>query len=279
MDASILTAVEARLDSFDALLPSLEAELIALQEGELEIETKQNAFDLVTQADLLSESRLVAHLRAQYPEDGIVSEEGSSSAAEQARTAGFRWVLDPIDGTINYANRLPIWAISIALLHGTEQVGAIVSAPGLGLRYRAVQGQGATRNGRQIRVNAKMRLGEGVVVTGFPYDRAKRVEPLCAALGNMLRTAGGVRRLGAAALDFCFVADGRITGYYEMGLKPWDSAGGSLICREAGGVVTDLSGGAYDLFGSSGYIAATPGVHAELVAAAAPMLDAVAIEP
>lgn len=197
---------------------------------------------------------------------------------EADRSSGFRWVLDPIDGTINYANRFPIWAISIGLLHDGVQVGGLVSAPGLGLQYRAIRGQGASCNGKPIRVNTKQRLVDGVVVTGFPYDRAKRAEPLCAALGNMMRTAGGIRRLGSAAIDFCLVADGRTTGYYEMGLKPWDSAAGTLICVEAGAVVTDLAGEPYDIFTSRGFIATTPAVHAELVEAAKPMLDAIAIE-
>ena len=277
MSPDDLNAVNARLDAIATILPDLEQQLLALQAGELQIDSKLNSFDLVTQADVASEERLVGFIREQFPEDGIVAEEGSQSADEADRDRGFRWVLDPIDGTINYANRLPIWAISIGLLHGAEQVGAIVCGPGLGLRYRAVAGQGATCNGEPISVNAKATLGEGVVVTGFPYDRAKRAEPLCDALGNMLRTAGGVRRFGAAALDFCFVADGRFTGYYALGLKPWDFAGGSLIAREAGGVVTDMSGESLDIFTSEGVIAANPQVHAELLKEAAPMLGAIAI--
>lgn len=277
MSPDELNAVNARLDAIATILPDLEQQLLALQAGELQIDSKLNRFDLVTQADVASERRLVGFIREHFPDDGIVAEEGSQSSDEAQRDQAYRWVLDPIDGTINYANRLPIWAISIGLLHGSEQLGAIVCGPGLGLRYRALAGQGATCNGESIAVNQKGSLGEGVVVTGFPYDRAKRAEPLCDALGNMLRTAGGVRRLGAAALDFCFVADGRFTGYYEMGLKPWDFAGGSLIAREAGAVVSDLAGEPLDIFKSKGVIAANPAVHAELVREAAPMLDAVAI--
>ena len=277
MSPDQLTAVNQRLDAIASILPELEQHLLALQAGELQIDSKLNSFDLVTQADVASEERLVGFIREHFPEDGIVAEEGSQSADEAGRDQAYRWVLDPIDGTINYANRLPIWAISIGLLHGAEQVGAIVCGPGLGLRYRAIAGQGATCNGKPIAVNEKATLGEGVVVTGFPYDRAKRVEPLCEAVGNMLRVAGGVRRFGAAALDFCFVADGRFTGYYEMSLKPWDLAGGSLIAREAGANVTDLRGDPLDIFRSSGAIVANPYVHAELLKEAAPILDAVAI--
>lgn len=275
MTPELLQQVTERLDQIETMLPALEQHLVELQQGELQIDTKLNDFDLVTQADVASEQRLVSFIREHFPQDGIVAEEGSQDADEAARTDGFRWVLDPIDGTINYANRLPIWAISIGLLHGAEQVGAIVSGPGLKLRYRAAKGQGACCNGRPISVNSKATLGEGVVVTGFPYDRAKRAEPLCDALGNMLRTAGGVRRFGAAALDFCFVADGRFAGYYEMGLKPWDSAGGSLIVEEAGGRVTDMAGGPYDIFESKGTVVTNGKVHDELLEAAKPMLRAI----
>ena len=277
MTPELLQQVTERLDGIEGMLPELEQDLVELQQSELQIDTKLNDFDLVTQADVASEERLVRFIRERFPEDGIIAEEGSQNADEASRMDGFRWVLDPIDGTINYANRLPIWAISIGLLYSGEQVGAIVSGPGLQLRYRAAKGQGASCNGRPITVNSKAKLRDGVVVTGFPYDRAKRAEPLCDALGNMLRTAGGVRRFGAAALDFCFVADGRFTGYYEMGLKPWDAAGGSLIVQEAGGHVTDMSGRAYDIFESKGYVVTNGKVHYELVEAAKPILRAIEV--
>lgn len=270
-------AVHKRLDAMERMLPDLERFLVELQQGDLGIVTKSNDFDLVTKADVASEERLTGYIRENFPEDLIVAEEGGFDEGDHSDGSVFRWVLDPIDGTTNFANRLPLWAISIGLLQGEQQVGGIVCAPGLGLRYRAVLGGGATCNGKSIAVNAKERLGDGIVVTGFPYDRAKRAEPLCEALGNMLRTAGGVRRLGAAALDFCFVADGRFTGYYEMGLKPWDSAAGSLIVLEAGGSVTDLAGGPFDIFESQGFIATNGMVHAELVREVTPMLDAIAL--
>jgi Archaeal fructose-1,6-bisphosphatase and related enzymes of inositol monophosphatase family len=271
-------AVEARLDSITGILPELGQMLIELQSEDLEIDSKTNEVDLVTKADFASEQRMLAYLREQFPEDGIVTEEGSSSDAEAARSEGFRWILDPIDGTVNYANRMPGWVISIGLLYEGQRVGAIVEAPCLRERFRAVLGEGATLNGARIFVNNKTRLNQGIVGTGFPYDRAKRAEPISRALANMLRESGGVRRLGAAALDMCYVAAGRFVGYYEMSLKPWDCAAGSLIIEEAGGQISDLAGGPHDIFLSKGMAASNGLVHSDLVDAIVPMLEAIALE-
>ena len=273
-----LLDVAKRLNAIEGMLPELEHMLLEMQQGDLDIDTKTTEVDLVTKADFASEQCLIDFIRTHFPDDGIVSEEGSQSASEAERSDSYRWILDPIDGTVNYAHRIPGWAISIGLLFGDEPVGGIVTAPALHERFRAIAGQGATFNGKPIRVNAKNSLREGLVVTGFPYDRSQRAEPLCAALENMLRESGGVRRLGAAALDFCYVADGRFVGYYEMALKPWDAAAGSLIAREAGAQITDMRDEPYDLFATRGVIVSNGHVHAALVKAAAPMLDALAIE-
>lgn len=274
----VIADVAARLDAIESMLPELECMLLEMQQGDLGINTKTTEVDLVTKADFASEQCLIDFIRQHFPDDGIVSEEGTQSADESERSDSYRWILDPIDGTVNYANRIPGWAISIGLLFGNEPVGGIVTAPALRERFRAVKGQGATLNGKSLRVNTKTSLREGLVVTGFPYDRAQRAEPLCAALENMLRTAGGVRRLGAAALDFCYVADGRFVGYYEMALKPWDAAAGYLIASEAGAQISNMSGAAFDIFGTSGVVVTNGKVHAALVEAARPMLDALAME-
>ncbi len=263
--------VGKRLDAIGAILPELEKELLELQRGELAVDTKSNSFDLVTEADKRSEARLVAFISQQFPEDSILAEEGRSATRADEAGDRFLWILDPIDGTTNYANRLPVWGISIGLMHQARVVGGIVSAPGLGLRYRAVQGCGASCNGEAISVNGRASMGEGIIATGFPYDRSNRVEPICRALANLLRTAGGIRRLGAASLDFCFVADGRYTGYYEIGLKPWDYAAGSLIAKEAGAKVTDLHGKPLDIFNSAGVVATNGRIHDRLLKAARPM--------
>ncbi len=248
-----------------------------LQAGDFGIETKTNAFDLVTEGDVASQARLVEFIEGQFPDDQIIGEEGGEQ--DMVPQQGFCWVLDPIDGTTNFANRIPMWAISIGVLYDGEPVGGIVSGPALGLRYRGELNGGALCNGRPIRVNEKAPLRSGLVVTGFPYDRARRAEPISRALANMLREAGGVRRLGAASLDFCFVADGRISGYYEMSLKPWDAAAGVVIAREAGATLSNMSGGALDIFKDEGTIVTNGKIHDELRVQAAPMLEALALGP
>ena len=265
------TAIQDRLNRIESILPALGEELLRLQTGDLGVITKSNSFDLVTRADTASETRLVEFISQHFGDDVILAEEGSAGSSAAGTGEHFLWIHDPIDGTTNYANGLPIWAVSVGLMRHSEMVGGIVAAPGLGLSYRAIQGGGAICNGESIFVNKKAGMGDGIIATGFPYDRAKRAAPICRALENMLRQAGGIRRLGAAALDFCFLADGRYTGYYEMGLKPWDFAAGSLIAREAGAEMTDLAGKPLDIFKSAGVVASNGLIHDELLRAAEPM--------
>lgn len=274
MEKNQTEPVHERLDQIESILPSLGQELLDLQSGDLGIVAKSNSFDLVTKADTASETRLVAFISEQFGNDAILAEEGSPASLAEEAGKRYLWILDPIDGTTNYANGLPVWAISIGLMRHGEVVGGIVAAPGMSLSYRAVQGEGATCNGKSISVNRKASMGDGIIATGFPYDRAKRAEPICRALENMLRRAGGIRRLGAAALDFCLLADGRYTGYYEIGLKPWDFAAGSLIAREAGATLTDLQGEPLDIFKSAGTVTTNGLIHEELLQAAQPMIEA-----
>lgn len=267
-------AVQARLDRIELILPQLGQELLALQSGDLGVVKKSNSFDLVTKADTISEEKLVQCILENFPEDVILAEEGSAQSNAEEAGNRYLWILDPIDGTTNYANRLPAWAISIGLMREHEMLGGIVCAPGLSLNYHAIKGGGASCNGQHIRVNDRPRMGDGIIATGFPYDRAKRAEPICHALENMLHKAGGIRRWGAASLDFCFLADGRYTGYYEMNLQPWDYAAGCLIAQEAGAMVTDFHGEALDIFTSRGTVATNGLIHEELLEAAAPMIEA-----
>lgn len=268
-------AINQRLDAIESMLPDVERFLLELQSGDFRIEMKSNTFDLVTEGDIGCEAKLTKFITEHFPEDDIMGEESGGNRPQA--TDAFCWILDPIDGTTNYANRIPMWAISIGLTFNRKPVGGVVSAPALNLRYRAALNCGATCNGAAIRVNAKAPLGKGVVVTGFPYDRARRAEPLSQALANILREAGGVRRMGAASLDFCFVADGRFVGYYEILLKPWDAAGGWVIAHEAGAKLTDMEGSKLNIFENKGTVVTNGLVHTELLAQIGPMKNALAM--
>lgn len=269
------SALEERLNHIESLLPKLESELLTLQDKGYRTLTKSNAFDLVTEADLHSEQVLIGAIQESFPKDAILSEESQENGQGQI-TDGITWVIDPIDGTVNYANGLHHWGVSVGICYKQKPVAGIVSAPALNLKYRAILGNGATKNGRPISVSDKKALKQGVVCTGFPYDRAHRAEPLSRALANMLRVAGGVRRLGAASLDFCQLADSTLLGYYEMQLKPWDMAAGLIIAEEAGAKISDFNGKPVNLMKSHGVVVANPTIHEELLPLTAPMLDAIA---
>lgn len=256
--------------SLEAILDPLGRELCAWQQTDLQVRTKSNEIDLVTRADLHSEKTLVDFLNANWPADGIVAEEGARAFAAGEGPGHFDWVIDPVDGTVNYANRISQWAISIGLRCGGRVVGAIVAAPALGQVFRAVRGGGAYCNGQPIRVNQKERLRAGLVATGFPYRREGAAQALSEAVRVLLDHAGDVRRFGSAALDLCQVATGQLVAYCETSLNAWDVAAGSLIVEEAGGKVSDLEGNPYQLFSSPGIVATNGLVHDELVALAEP---------
>ncbi len=203
------------------------------------VEHKQAAIDLVTEYDRRSEALVVARLRAAFPGDAVLAEEGGLSGAASARR---RWLVDPLDGTTNFAHGLPLFCVSIALeVDGALAVG-VVEAPALGLTFAARRGGGATLNGEPIAASDTDALARALVVTGFPYDRQTSDENNFAQFIAFQRRAQGVRRLGAAALDLAFVARGAFDGYWEMKLKAWDVAAGALLVAEAGGRVTGWRG-------------------------------------
>jgi myo-inositol-1(or 4)-monophosphatase len=202
------------------------------------VDTKSSETDMVSEADRAAETAIVEILRAERPEDGLLSEEG----AEDRSTSGRRWVVDPLDGTTNYLYRFPAWAVSVALEDDEGGLVGVVHDPVADATFRAERGGGAFLNGEPIRVNDHDRLETALIGTGFGYDpdiRAGQAE----LLQRAIRQVRDIRRAGAAALDLCSVAAGRLDGYYERGLNPWDWAAGALIVREAGGEVMPLEGG------------------------------------
>ncbi len=193
--------------------------------------------NLVTEVDVAAEKLIVSHIRKSFPDHAILAEEGHGATIR----AGHTWIIDPIDGTTNYAHRYPIFAVSIGLEIDGELEWGIVYNPNLEEIFTACRGRGAFCNGTPLQVSGISDLGSSLLATGFPYDiRVSRAN--LDHFANFMLRSQAVRRGGSAALDFCYVAAGRFEGFWELALHPWDCAAGFLIVREAGGVVTDFSG-------------------------------------
>jgi myo-inositol-1(or 4)-monophosphatase len=193
---------------------------------------------MVSDADRAAEEAISALLRAERPDDGLIGEEGMSASGSSGR----RWVVDPLDGTTNYLYRYPAWAVSVALEDGEGGLAGVVFDPLSEELFSATRGGGAFVNGAPIRVRDSDELGRALVATGFGYDpdvRRGQAEVLLRVLPHVR----DVRRAGAAALDLCHVAAGRLDGYFERGINHWDWAAGALIVEEAGGRVVPLAGG------------------------------------
>jgi myo-inositol-1(or 4)-monophosphatase len=230
-------------------------------------DAKRVTTDLVTEYDRRSEAIIVEGLRAACPGDRIVAEEGGETGKSGSAR---RWLVDPLDGTTNFAHGLPFFCVSIALEeHGELKVG-VVQAPALGWSFWAAVGQGAwlgaQHDVRRLHVSQTPALSRALLATGFPYDRATSPDNNFAEFVSLKKQAQGVRRVGAAALDLAMVAAGWLDGYWEKKLKSWDMAAGVLLVREAGGTVTSWSGGAFHV--DSGAAVATNGhFHDELIRA------------
>jgi len=202
------------------------------------VRTKSTSTDMVSEVDEACERLIVEGIRAERPGDGILSEEGASAEG----TTGVRWVIDPIDGTTNYLYGHPGYGISIAAEIDGEVVAGIVDDPMHGQRFGAIRGGGAARNGEPIRVSDEERLGAALVATGFGYEPGGRVDQ-AELLARVIGSIRDIRRMGAAAVDLCSVACGRVDAYYERGLNHWDLAAGALIATEAGARVGELADG------------------------------------
>ncbi len=228
---------------------------------------KANPRDLITEWDVRSEELIRKTLEERTPGVPILGEEGGQTGerSERSQTHGSRWIVDPIDGTVNFAHGLPIWSIVIAYEENHQTTAGVVAAPRLGWWFEAAKGAGARDEHGPIRVSQIARLDQALLTTGFPYDRATHPVNNFAEWEHLQRRAGACRRLGCASLDLCLVARGALAGYWERRLKRWDIAAGALIVGEAGGTVTDTTGGAFDPHG--GEVCATNGaIHDQLVA-------------
>jgi myo-inositol-1(or 4)-monophosphatase len=215
---------------------------------------KKGTIDLVTEVDVAVERMFRGLVAERFPDHQVLAEE--LGGAEDV-PAGACWVFDPIDGTTNFAHGLPIFCASLALeIDGVAEVAAVYD-PNRRELFTAERGNGAFLNGRPLRVSAAARLVDALLVTGFPYDVHARVEEIVGLFGAFVGKARAVRRLGSAAIDLCYVAAGRMDGFWETDLQPWDIAGGSLIVAEAGGRVTNTDGEPFTSRG--GHVLATNG--------------------
>lgn len=238
---------------------------VALGAGELlntrpkvfDINVKSTAVDFATQMDHASEEFIVSTLLAARPDDGIIGEEGSARESQ----SGITWVIDPLDGTVNYFYGLPGWNVSIAAKDAEGVLVGVVHAPTIGSTWSAVRGGGANLNGQTISCNDPVELDRALLGTGFSYSMQARIHQ-SAVIHDLIPRVRDIRRNGAAAVDLCQVATGAMDGYFESGLKEWDLAAGGLIAREAGALVTGYSGGEA---GEEMVIAAGPRLHAILV--------------
>jgi myo-inositol-1(or 4)-monophosphatase len=237
------------------------ARLLEQFEGALHIETKSSDADLVTEADREAEAVVVERLRAAFPGDGVMAEESGQSAAP---ADGACWYVDPLDGTTNFAHRFPHFSVSIGLCHHDGQGGGgglehallgVVHDPIRGETFHALRGQGAwlrspgKGEARRLRVTDVDQLERSLLSTGFGYDRPRGLN--VPEFGRMIRRVRGIRRLGSAALDLAWVAAGRVDGYWEYALQPWDWAAGVVLVCEAGGLVQTMHGQPWSLMGPS----------------------------
>ncbi len=235
---------------------------IARQAGDLlvhrpatwELTTKSTAIDIATQMDHASEKLIVDAILKSRPEDGIIGEEG----ANRESTSGLTWVIDPVDGTVNYFYGLPGWNISIAIKDKSGTLVGVVHSPTIASTWHASRGDGAFLNDIRIECNDPVSLERALLATGFAYDVKDRMNQI-EVVDALIPKIRDIRRMGAAATDLCFVACGMVDGYFETGLMEWDLAAGSLIAQEAGAVVTTQSWRGLNLT-----IAGGPSLHSQL---------------
>lgn len=222
----------------------------------------KGAVNPVTEADTASESLILRELRALCPQHRFHTEE---AGGDDWQTAEPVWLIDPLDGTNNFAHSFPHFCVSLGLLVAGESVLGVIHDPLRGETFAAARGSGATLNGQPLRVSCAPRLQAALLATGFPYSRRIAADNNTTRLDHFLRRSQGVRRAGAAALDLAYVAAGRLDGYWERELQPWDIAAGLLLVREAGGQVSDYTGNAERMLALGEVVASNGLIHAEML--------------
>ncbi len=242
-------------------IASLAGEIIREGFGKnFQIEYKTNEKNLVTEIDKKSEQAIIDFISKKYPAHNILTEE----SGELKKDSEYVWVIDPLDGTTNFAHGLPIFAVSIGVMKNDEIIAGIVYDVMRNIFYSAEKGSGAYANESKIQVSNNDKLGLGVLVTGFPYNVAENPDKAFERFTNLTKKARAVRRLGSAAIDFCYVASGVFDGFWEVSLHPWDLCAGKLIVEEANGLVTDFSGREIGIF-SKQILATNKKIHQQMI--------------
>ncbi len=232
--------------------------------------------DYVSEADRAAEAAIIDVIRKHYPDHAILAEESGAGGGADSDTV---WIIDPLDGTTNYLHGFPVFAVSIGVQVAGRMAHGVVYDPMRQELFTASRGAGAQLDERKIRVSGLRDMKRALVGTGFPFRQADtEMEPFLAMLGKVLRHTSGVRRPGAAALDLCYVAAGRLDAFWETGLAPWDLAAGSLIIREAGGIVSGLDG-SEDFLETGHVLCGTPKIYAGLAKLCAPEIKALLHKP
>lgn len=216
--------------------------------------------DFATEIDHRAESEIINTLLTAYPDHGILAEESGYTNQD----AEYIWIIDPLDGTTNYMHGFPHYAVSIALKKGDVVEQAVIYDPVRQDLFTASRGKGAMLNNRRLRVSRQRKLEGAFLGTGFPFKNSNNIEPYLDIFRDIFTTTSGVRRAGAASLDLAYVAAGKLDGFFEIGLKPWDFAAGLLLIQEAGGVITDFSNN-HDYFKSGNVICGNPTMHRVLL--------------
>lgn len=211
-------------------------QLSYFRSSNLDMQTKLNDSDVVTNADKESEKLIREYIRENFPDHGIIAEESGSENADNE----WRWVIDPLDGTTNYSQGLPVFSVSIALEHNGEAVVGVVYAPYLGELFHAVKGGGAFMNGKPVNCSSKGELSKAVLATGMPYDKNVNPDNNLSEIVKIAPIVRGVRRYGSAAIDLCYVAAGFFDGYWELNLNRWDVAAGMLVASESGAKISSI---------------------------------------
>lgn len=242
----------------------------SLDVGNLKVDVKRQS-DYVTEVDRAAEAAIIEVLRDTYPDHGILAEE--SGLAGTSASSEYQWIIDPLDGTTNFIHGLPQYAVSIGLAHRGVMTQAVVYDPNRNELFTATRGGGAYLNDKRIRVAKRTRLEDALLGTGFPFRVFTHIDAYMAIFRDVAQRTAGMRRPGAASLDLAWVACGRIDGFWELGLSPWDMAAGTLLITEAGGLVGDLSGEP-DYMKTGNIVGGNPKIFAQLVQLIAPHLSA-----